>query len=206
MIDGPYEEWNYLINGKQLDLKKYVVDGRLVVPEGVALELVATFKEDGVLYESEPVEIKNSSYPDLKFVKYEQKLEMKTAQLEAEREQEDAKLEVEFEVESLINEYLSIYSSGYVDALDTFISTSSAFYEQQKKYLQGLLEKDIRVEIGDYIIESLKETSSGSYTVTVDELYTIYKPNVSPNEVKQKSIYTVKLMNGDYYITSLKLE
>lgn len=205
LIDEPYDEWNYLINGKQLDLKKYTVDGRLVVPEGMALKLVATFKADGVLYESEPVEITGSAYPDFKFPKYEQQLATEATKLEAEREQEYAKLEAESRITSLIDDYLSIYSSGYVDALDTVISTDSAFYAQQTKYLQGLIDKGTQVQISDYNIESFQEDSSGSYTVTVDERYTIYKPNANPNEVKQKSIYNVKLINGNYYIISLKI-
>ena len=205
LIDGPYEAWNYLINGKQLDLKKYAVGGRLVVPEGVEFKLLATFKEDDVLYESEPVEIAGSTYPEFNFPKYEQKLEMEAAEQEAEREREYAKQENELKIASLIDDYLTIYSYGYVDDLDTVISTSSAFYEQQTKYLQDLIDKDIQTEIGDYNIASLKENSSGSYTITVDELYTIYKPNADPKEVKQKSIYTVTLINGNYYITGFKL-
>lgn len=205
LIDGPYDAWNYLINGKQLDLKKYAVDGRLVVPEGVEFKLVATFKEGGVLYESEPVEITGSTYPDFNFPTYEQKLEMEAAKQEAEREREYAKQEAEAGIRSLIGEYLRIYSYGYVEDLHTVISTDSAFYAQQTKYLQGLNDKNIQAEISDYDIVSVQEKSGGSYTVTVDERYMIYNPDANPKEVKQKSIYSVKFINGNFYITGLKL-
>ncbi|WP_332645986.1 TcaA NTF2-like domain-containing protein [Lysinibacillus sp. 54212] len=205
LIDGPYDEWNYLINGKQLNLKKYIVDGRFVVPEGVEFKLVATFKENGVLYESEPVQINGSAYPEFSFLKYEQKLELEAAKQELEREKEYAKQVAESEISSLIQNYLTIYSYGYVDALNTVISTDSAFYAQQAKYLQSLLDKNTQAEIDEYDIVSVQENGGGSYTVTVDELYTIIKPDANPKEVKQKSIYTVKLIDGEYLITGLKL-
>lgn len=205
LIDGPYNEWTYLINGKQLDLKQYVDDGRLVVPEDMEFTLVATFKEGAVVYESEPVQITGTTYPDFNFPKYKQKLEMEVAKEEAEREREEAKLEAEVKIATLISDYLMIYSNGYVDALDTVISTDSEFYSQQTKYLQSLNDKNTQAEVNDYNIVSFKENGSDSYTVIVDERYTIYTPNANPNQVTQKSIYTVKLIGSDYYITGLKL-
>ena len=176
-----------------------VLDGNLSMYE---VELI---KEDDVLYESVPVEIVGSTFPEFNFPKYEQKLEMEAAEQEAEREREYAKQEAELKIASLIGDYLTIYSYGYVNVLDTVISKDSVFFAQQTKYLQDLIDKDIQTEIGDFNIISLKETSIGSYTVTVDERYTIYKPNADPKEVKQKSIYTVNLINGNYYITGFKL-
>ena len=205
LFEGSYDEWSYLINGKQLDLKEYAVDGRLVVPEGVEFMLVATFKEDGVLYESEPVQIIGSTYLEFSFPKYEQKLELEAAKEEAAREREYAKQEAESEISSLLRDYLTIYSYGYVDSLSSVVSTESAFYGQQTKYLQSLIDKNTQAEIDEYDIVSIQENGVGSYTVTVDEVYTIYQPDANPKEVKQKSIYTVKLIDDEFYITGFKL-
>lgn len=203
--DELYDEWNYLINGKQIDLDKYLVDGRLDVPEDGKFKLVATFKDDGVLYESEPVNIKGNTNPEFSFPTYEKKLEFEANKQSEEREKMQAKQVAESEISSLIQDYLTIYSSGYLDALNTVISTDSAFYDQQTKYLQNLLNKNVQSEINDYKIVSITDNGGGSYVVTVDETYTINKPDASPKEVKQKSIYTVKLIGGQYFITGLKL-
>lgn len=143
------------------------------MPEGEVFKLLAAFKEDDVFYESEPVEIMDSTYPEFNFPKYEQKLEIEAAEQEDERERKYAKRETELKIASLIRDYLIIYSYGYLDTIDTVISTDSAFYAQQTKYLHEFIDKDIQTEIGDYSIVSFKENSIGSYTVTVGVLHDI---------------------------------
>ncbi|MEG0260518.1 MAG: hypothetical protein RR651_11655 [Lysinibacillus sp.] len=193
LTGGYYDEWDYLANGKPIDTK-LINDGRILVPKGVEFKLKATLEEDGVVYESEEVKITDSIYLTLSFPKYDEKLK-----------NDYLKETTEIDIASLIHDYLNIYSNGDVARLSSVISTDSAFYKDQSKYLQSLVDQNIESVINHFEIVDTKENSENSYTVTVNESYMLSKPDAEPNVVNQKSIYTVKLIGSQYYITSLKL-
>lgn len=193
LTGGYYDEWDYITNGKPID-RKLINDGRILVPEGLEFTLKATFEEEGVVYESEDVKITDSIYLTYSFPEYDEKLK-----------NDYIKETAEFDIASLIDDYLYIYSNGDVAGLSSVISMDSAFYKEQTEYLQNLVNKNIEAVINDYEIIDRKENDDNSYTVTVNESYMIYKPDAETNVVNQKSIYTVKLIGSQYYITAFKL-
>ncbi|MBD3108843.1 hypothetical protein IEO70_10750 [Bacillus sp. AGMB 02131] len=189
-----FPELDYYINGEKKDTTNYVEDGMLLVPEGADFELTASFEEDGVLYESETLLIDGSSYYTFEFPKYNENIQAESAKQNAYKY-----------IDSLINSYLSIYTSGDIGNLSTVISEDAPFLKEQTKYLQGLIEKDIQLAINHFEILNMTEIRTGSYTVSVRESYTIQKPNKSAEEMIQESIYGVDIIDGVFYITSLKL-
>lgn len=189
------QDWTYYVNGKEVNMETDLIEERLVVPNGVKLKLSASFKEDGVVYKSNEVELsQNNTYFELEFPEY-------TAKVASEAEKANREEEIHY----LIDRYLTIYSNGDVGLLHLVISSNSNFYKQQTQYLQSLLNKSTSAIIDDYHITSIQESGSNTYIVTVNETYTILKPDETAKEVSQKSIYTVKQIGGSYYITDLKL-
>ncbi|OCS90408.1 TcaA NTF2-like domain-containing protein [Caryophanon latum] len=217
--DAVYDDFTYYVNGVALDKATYAPDNVLYIPEGVTITLTASFTEDGIAYESDPLEINSDMYMTVMFPEHDAKI---TAQEQAQAAQQQAAEEVqiaqqvaveqaqteqqaEAEINNLLQQYLSMYSAGNVNSLHEVIHTSSSFYGEQTAYLQSLLNRNIQSSATSYSISSINLHTNDHFTVNVSENYSITKPNEGTNNIVQKSTYTVKRIDGQLYITALQL-
>lgn len=215
-----YDDFTYYVNGKELNREKHVDGNVLRIPEGVTITLSAAFTEDGVRYESDPVELNSTFDMELAFPAYDEKLlaaqqqqQVATAAREA-AEKEAANQQAaehaaaamnEQQIAALIDHYLAVYSAQNVAALPSVVHTSTAFYTEQTKYIQSLMNRGMQSSVTNYTITNIRTHTDDHFTVTVNEQYAISKPNEATKSVNQTSTYTVKRMDGNLYITALQL-
>ncbi|MEE1131284.1 MAG: hypothetical protein UHX00_06665 [Caryophanon sp.] len=101
--------------------------------------------------------------------------------------------------------YLDSYVQGDTSSLAYMIHPSTEFYQSQVNYLESLNNRGITMDLIDFSIVSMETLSKHKYKVTVDEIYLIDNPEKGSKEVQQTSYYTVELIDGEFYITSLTL-
>lgn len=90
--------------------------------------------------------------------------------------------------------------------LADIIYVDSPFYQEQYSYVQSLQEKGTSVVSNGKTITDMFYIRNNQYTVYSTEGFTIYKSSGEINTVEQNSVYTVELINGEFYITDLELQ
>lgn len=106
------------------------------------------------------------------------------------------------QISYVIYYYLETYTDLDTTHLDVYIHPSSAFYSDQKKYMETLNSRDVEIELLNHTITSIDELAANKYKVTVQEEYSIYDPDKGFSEPTQTSHYTVELIDGSFYITA----
>lgn len=109
------------------------------------------------------------------------------------------------QISYLIYSYLEAYTSGDISSLEYYVHPSTLFYSEQLNYMNSLNAQGVVVELIDYTINSIEQIAVNKYQVTVDEFYTIDKPQKGFSDTTQTSLYTIELINGEFYITALAL-
>jgi hypothetical protein len=114
------------------------------------------------------------------------------------------------EISTLIADYLTAFSNavyyGETYELGYYIDEDSEFYQQQADYVMKQYDNSIEVEVLDYQINDIKSIDKDTYEAVVDEQYSIRDLEEDTEDtVNQTSIYTLKRMDGYFYITNFSL-
>lgn len=105
----------------------------------------------------------------------------------------------------LLMYYLQTYTDGDTASLGNYVYPSSAFYSEQQTYMESLNSRGIVLDLIDYELISIEQIADKKYEVNADEYYTIDNPEKGFSDTKQTSKYTVELIDGEFYITAVKL-
>ena len=109
------------------------------------------------------------------------------------------------QISYVIYYYLQTYTSGDTSSLEYYVHKSSNFYSEQMTYMESLNSRGIILDLIDYDILSMEQVGDTLYKVIVEEYYTIDNPEKGFNDTQQQSEYTVELIDGDFFITSLEI-
>ncbi|MDM5251006.1 hypothetical protein [Lysinibacillus sp. G4S2] len=110
-----------------------------------------------------------------------------------------------YQISYLIYSYLDAYTSGDIPSLEYYVHPSTPFYSEQLNYMNSLNAQGVVVELIDYTINSIEQIAVNKYQITVDEFYTIDKPQKGLSDATQTSLYTIELIDGEFYITALEI-
>lgn len=109
------------------------------------------------------------------------------------------------QISYLIYSYLDAYTSGDTPSLEYYVYPSTDFYSEQLNYMNSLNAQGVVVELINYTIKSMEQVAVNKYQVTVSEFYTIDKPQKGFSDSTQTSLYTIELIDGEFYITALEI-
>jgi len=109
------------------------------------------------------------------------------------------------QISYLIYSYLDAYTSGDIPSLEYYVYPSTVFYSEQLNYMNSLNAQGVVVELINYTINSMEQVAGNKYQVAVDEFYTIDKPQKGFSDSTQTSLYTIELIDGEFYITALEI-
>ncbi|MEE1131207.1 MAG: hypothetical protein UHX00_06200 [Caryophanon sp.] len=109
------------------------------------------------------------------------------------------------QIENLVYYYLQAYVQGDISSLEYYIYSESDFYSEQLQYMESLRNRNIMLDLIDYSVLNINQVSDEAFSVTVEEFYTIDNPSSGFKSTSQTSNYSVELIYGEFYITSLEL-
>lgn len=98
--------------------------------------------------------------------------------------------------------YLEAYANGDTTSLADSVHSSSAFYSEQRSYMENLNSRGVNIDILNQSISSIQSIGTNKYKVTVQEQYGIDDPEKGYSEPTQTSYYTIELVDGFFYITA----
>lgn len=200
-IPSIYEdkELMFYVNGDKADV--LIENNQLLVPRNSAFDLQAKFEEDGKEYTSKTIKVNSTTSTELVFEDYGKKEQTEIPQ----QPEEDNTADVESDMTALLNSYFAFYVNGDANSLSEVIAPGTEFLSSQTNYVKGLQEKGTQVDLRNYQISSIKQLSSTEFITTVSEDYVVQKAGEASKDLHQVSEYTVKNINGRYYMTKLTI-
>lgn len=205
-IPSTYEDKDltFYVNGDKADV--LIEDNQLVVPRNSAFDLQAKFEEDGKEYTSKTIKVNSTTSTELVFEDYGKKEQAATPQQpEEDTTADDNTADVEAEMNELLSAYFVYYVNGDANSLSEVIAPGTEFLSSQTNYVRGLQEKGTQVDLRNYQIASINKLSSTEFIATVNEDYVVQKAGEAAKNIHQVSEYTVKNINGRYYMTKLTI-
>lgn len=184
LTDAEGRELDYFVNDVPFDAS-LLTGNELIVPKQQSFSLHATFEEDGVTHTSDKLTIKDG----VNHVTFTYPTYNNTAKAE-----EEAK--------ATILRYLNLYTAGASNRLGEVISANSAFLGSQTKYLSGLNQQGISVNLMSYDVLSFQELGNDSYRLNVNETFVVNEPGKYSKTVKQNVTYDITDFGGDFLITN----
>ena len=106
---------------------------------------------------------------------------------------------------TLLDAYFVYYVNGDANSLSEVIAPGTEFLNSQTNYVRGLQEKGTQVDLRNYQIASINKLNSTEFIATVNEDYVVQKAGEAAKNIHQVSEYTVKNINGRYYMTKLTI-
>lgn len=140
---------------------------------------------------------------------YEEVYLYKSSQSEAEKfavkEQEAS---IQEEIDDLISSYVFDFeyavNEGDSDYITDYISPTSDFYDQQLEFVQDLYERDTAVELQHYEMVDRDKVNDDTYKATFYEEFNMYNSG-DETEKSFENVYTVERIDGEFFITDLKV-
>lgn len=205
-IPSTYEDKDltFYVNGDKADV--LIEDNQLVVPRNSAFDLQAKFEEDGKEYTSKTIKVNSTTSTELVFEDYGKKEQAATPQQpEEDTTADNNTADVKAEMNTLLDAYFVYYVNGDANSLSEVIAPGTEFLNSQTNYVRRLQEKGTQVDLRNYQIASINKLNSTEFIATVNEDYVVQKAGEAAKNIHQVSEYTVKNINGRYYMTKLTI-
>lgn len=200
-IPSAYEDKDltFYVNGDKADV---LLEGNaLLAPFNSAFNLQAKFEEAGKEYTSKMIKVNTTTSTELVFADYGKKEQVAMPQ----QAEVDNTADIEDEMTMLLNTYFAYYVNGDANSLSEVIAPGTEFLSSQTNYVRGLEAKGTQVDLRNYEIASINPLSSTEFIATVNEDYVVQKAGEAAKNIYQVSEYTVKNINGRYYMTKLTI-
>ncbi|MBP2242229.1 hypothetical protein J2Z40_002803 [Cytobacillus eiseniae] len=129
--------------------------------------------------------------------------------LQEKQEAEAAAAAIAEEINYVLSDYLYEYTAAVnyddISSLHYYILDSSTFYKEQTSYAQSLTENGTYLDLLDYTIGTPVKVTDDTYNVEVMESFDITKADGTSSETTYTSIYTLKYVNDEWFITDMKI-
>lgn len=96
-------------------------------------------------------------------------------------------------------------NTGDTSSMEYYISENSSFYKTQTDYAMSLYEKGTTLDLIDYTVGTPEKIADYTYQVAVDESFSIYTMDGLSKDTSYTSLYEVKNLQGEWYITNMEV-
>lgn len=109
-------------------------------------------------------------------------------------------------ISSYLYEYVHAVNYNDTEELHYYIDEDSSFYQQQVDYIGDVYDQNMEMYILDYEFQDIKSIDKDTFEAIVLEEYSLYNwDDHSEKDVNQTATYTLKRLDGSFYITDLNV-
>lgn len=169
--------------------------------EEAAEEKVAAEEEKEVATKEEseidaPEEATEESNDESTFEEVEESTVDESVVPKAKNKEDSARVQID----AALKKYLTIYAEGDMEKLEEIVHPSSPFYEMQYVAMEASNIEGIITTLVEYKIKDIKAFDGQMYNVSVEETFKVKDSSAKEETKKQTLMYTLQLIDGDFYI------
>lgn len=104
------------------------------------------------------------------------------------------------QIDTAIKQYVTMYVEGDIEQLEEVVHPTAPFYEMQYITMEEANMEGVKMTLVDYKIKDIKAFDGQMYHVLVEESFKIKAPSAKEETKNQTMMYTMQLIDGDFYI------
>lgn len=184
------------------------------IPVGNEVEVYGIVEYDGKQFESERVNISDTTsihftFPDLDQLIAEENANehLSTSDLPEDfpTDIDEQRISVWQLASEIIPSFLHVYVSGDTESLAKYVYDQSPFYTSHLNVMKKNEETGTTVELLLVTIDNIEILEENKFIVTTSEEFKVTTPAKKQTTPSQKTKYTVQFVQGQLYITDLNL-